>query len=77
VLASCYRRALEEADRVGARSIAFPAISTGAYAYPPAAAAKVAVDAVRSTPTSVEGVRFVCFDAATAAIYRGLLEITG
>ncbi len=74
LLASCYRRSLEEADRVRARSISFPAISTGVYGYPPDAAAKVAVDAVRSTPTSVEVVRFVCFDAATAGIYRELLN---
>ena len=74
LLASCYRRSLEEADRVRARSISFPAISTGVYGYPPDAAAKVAVDAVRSTPTSVGVVRFVCFDAATAGIYRELLN---
>ena len=74
LLASCYRRSLEEADRVRARSISFPAISTGVYGYPPDAAAKVAVDAVRSTQTSVEVVRFVCFDAATAGIYRELLN---
>jgi O-acetyl-ADP-ribose deacetylase (regulator of RNase III) len=74
ILASCYRRALEEADRIGARSIAFPAISTGVYGYPPDAAAEVAVATVKATPTDVELVRFVCFDAATAAIYRRLLS---
>jgi O-acetyl-ADP-ribose deacetylase (regulator of RNase III) len=74
LLASCYRRSLEEGDRVRARSIAFPAISTGVYGYPPEAAATIAVETVRSTPTSVERVRFVCFDAATATIYRRLLS---
>jgi O-acetyl-ADP-ribose deacetylase (regulator of RNase III) len=74
ILASCYRRSLEEADRVGARSIAFPAISTGVYGYPPEAAAEIAVGTVRSTPTGVELVRFVCFDSETAEIYHDLLS---
>jgi O-acetyl-ADP-ribose deacetylase len=73
LLAACYRRSLEEADRIGARSIAFPAISTGVYGYPPPAAAEIAVSTVRSTPTDVELVRFVCFDPATAGLYRDLL----
>jgi O-acetyl-ADP-ribose deacetylase (regulator of RNase III) len=77
LLASCYRRSLEEADRVGARSIAFPAISTGVYGYPPAAAAGIAVETVRSSPTTVELVRFVCFDATTARIYNDLLDQAG
>ena len=74
LLASCYRRALEVADDLGARSVAFPAISTGIYGYPREEACRIAVDAVRSTPTAVEEVRLVAFDAGTAAAYRHLLE---
>ncbi len=69
LLASCYRRCLEVADEIGAASVAFPAISTGAYGYPVAAATQIAVDSVRYTITSVEVVRFVCFDAAVHELY--------
>jgi len=69
LLASSYRRCLEVADELGARSVAFPAISTGAYGYPAGEATKVAVSTVRSTITSVETVRFVCFDAAVHERY--------
>jgi O-acetyl-ADP-ribose deacetylase len=68
---------LEEAERVGARSVAFPAISTGVYGYPAQEAAEVAVATVRSTPSAVEHVRFVCFDEHTASIYRDLLSPLG
>ena len=74
LLASCYGRSLEEADRVGARSVAFPAISTGIYGYPTAPAAQVAVETVRSAVTDVELVRFVCFDAPTETAYRELTD---
>jgi O-acetyl-ADP-ribose deacetylase len=62
ILASCYRRSLQVADQVGARSVAFPAIATGAYGFPPHIAATVAVDAIRSASTAVELVRLVAFD---------------
>jgi O-acetyl-ADP-ribose deacetylase len=64
-LASCYRRSLAVADEVGAGSVAFPAISTGVYGYPPEQAARIAVDTLRSTPTTVERVALVAFDEAT------------
>lgn len=73
-LASCYRQSLRLADGVGALSVAFPAISTGLYGYPPDKAAEVAVATVRTTPTAVELVRFVCFDDRALALYEGLLR---
>ena len=72
-LASCYRRALEVADELGARSVAFPAISTGIYGYPADEAAKIAVETVMSTPTQVELVRLVAVDEATSRLYQDLL----
>jgi len=73
VLASCYRACLAEADRVAARSMSFPAISTGAYGYPRDAAAGVAVRTLRATPTAVELVRLVAFDEGTWEAYRAAL----
>jgi O-acetyl-ADP-ribose deacetylase (regulator of RNase III) len=73
LLASCYRRSLEVADELGAGSVAFPAISTGVYGYPPEEAATVAVDTIRSTATDVVLVRLVAFDERTRALYERLL----
>jgi O-acetyl-ADP-ribose deacetylase (regulator of RNase III) len=73
LLASCYRRSLEVADGLGARSVAFPAISTGVYGYPPELAATIAVDTIRATPTSVELVRLVAFDDRTLRLYEARL----
>jgi O-acetyl-ADP-ribose deacetylase (regulator of RNase III) len=70
LLASCYRRSLAVADELGARTLAFPAISTGIYGYPLEEATEVAVSTVSTTPTEVELVRFVCFDATTLAVYE-------
>ncbi len=73
ILASCYRRSLEVADELGARSVAFPAIATGIYGYPPDQAAEVAVRTVLATPTAVELVRLVAFDRPTCERYVALL----
>jgi O-acetyl-ADP-ribose deacetylase len=73
-LASCYRRSLEIADELGARSVAFPAISTGVYGFPPEQAARIAVDTVRTTETDVELVSLVAFDEHTHELYRELLD---
>ena len=70
LLQSCYRRCLEVADEIGAESVAFPAISTGAYCYPVPEATKIAVETVRSTLTGVHSVRFVCFDPAVHERYE-------
>ena len=75
LLASCYRRSLEVADELGARSVAFPAISTGVYGYPGVQAAEVAVSTLRSHPTRVERAVLVAFDAGAFEIYRHLLDI--
>ncbi|MFJ8805887.1 O-acetyl-ADP-ribose deacetylase [Streptomyces sp. NPDC102490] len=62
LLASCYRASLRVADELGARTVAFPAISTGVYHWPLDDAARIAVETVRATQTSVTEVRFVLFD---------------
>ncbi|MFJ3021715.1 O-acetyl-ADP-ribose deacetylase [Streptomyces tendae] len=62
LLASCYRESLCTADELGARTVAFPAISTGVYRWPLDDAARIAVETVRAARTSVTEVRFVLFD---------------
>jgi O-acetyl-ADP-ribose deacetylase (regulator of RNase III) len=77
LLASCYRRSLELAGTEGLRTIAFPSISAGAYGYPLAAAAQIAVVATRDAAPKIgtlEEVIFCCFSAEAQRIYEQLLR---
>jgi O-acetyl-ADP-ribose deacetylase len=69
-LASAYRRSIAVADELGARSVAFPAISTGIYGYPLDAATTIAVRTCREADTNVDLIRFVCFDDRTLRTYQ-------
>ena len=75
LLASCYRESLARADEVEAETVAFPAISTGVFGYPIEAAAGIAIDTVRSTPTNVTEIRFVAFNQETVDAYQGILDL--
>src|SRR5262252_1168304 len=70
LLASAYRRSLAVADEIGARSVAFPAISTGIYGYPLEPATDIAVRTCQESDTNVELIRFVTFDDRTLAAYK-------
>jgi len=74
-LASCYRNALRLAVENGLRSIAFPAISTGAYGYPIEQATQIAVREARAFEQTRPDFRivFCCFSKADAAVYRSAL----
>lgn len=78
LLASCYRCSLELANDNGAKSIAFPAISTGRYHFPADRAASIAVATTSAAVASggtVSEIIFCCFDDASAAIYRQHLQV--
>lgn len=72
-LASCYRRCLEVADGLGVDTMAFPAISTGAFGFPHRQACEVAIRTLRTTHTDVEEILLVAFDAEIEALYQQLL----
>ena len=75
LLASCYAQSLALADSLGATSIAFPAISTGIYRFPPDLAADIALRTVRAhQPQTLQSVVFCCFGAADLARYQTLLQ---
>jgi O-acetyl-ADP-ribose deacetylase len=75
VLRSCYRESLRVADGLGARTVAFPAVSAGIYGWPVDDAARQAVAGVRSVdPEHVGEVRFVLFDDVALAAFEAALE---
>lgn len=74
LLASCYRRSLEMARDAGARTIAFPAISTGVYRFPPDRAAAIAVEAVGTHGVGFDRIVLCCFSAESAALHRSALK---
>ena len=77
LLAACYRSSLALANTHALASIAFPAISCGAYGFPPECAAPIAVEVVRdvlATRPGPERVVFCCFDAQMTDLYRAILE---
>ncbi len=65
LLLSCYERALEVADSLGASTVAFPLVSAGIYGWPKADAIAAPLEVFRSAVTSVQEARLVAFDAAT------------
>ncbi|AGS72714.1 O-acetyl-ADP-ribose deacetylase [Streptomyces collinus] len=73
LLASCYRESLRVADELGARTVAFPAVSTGVYRWPMHDAARIAVETVRAAETGVEEVTFVLFDRQAYDTFAGQL----
>ena len=76
LLASCYRASLELAREVGARTLAFPAISTGVYGFPKERAARIAVGTTRdwlAGKGAALAVTFCCFSARDAEVYWEVL----
>jgi len=74
LLSSCYARALEVADELGAGTVAFPLVSAGAYGWPKEDAIAAALEVFRSADTRVEEARLVAFDHATYEQIQGQLS---
>ncbi len=77
LLADCHRNSLRIADELGARSVAFPAVSTGVYGWPLDDAAVIALRAASGTPTNVDRISFVLFDERALAAFRQAAESLG
>jgi O-acetyl-ADP-ribose deacetylase (regulator of RNase III) len=77
LLQSCYRRCLELAMDSGVRTVAFPAISTGAYGFPKKEAARIALTTMRDYEASFREIIACCFNEEDAGIYRHALDETG
>lgn len=74
LLALCYRSSLAVADELGARTVAFPLISAGAYGWPREEAIRTALAALTTTATSVQTATLALFDADTLRLAELLLD---
>jgi O-acetyl-ADP-ribose deacetylase len=74
VLMSCYEQSLQVADELGARTVAFPAVSAGVYGWPAESAAQIALTTVSRTPSKVEEARFVLFTEDMLGTFRTVLD---
>jgi O-acetyl-ADP-ribose deacetylase len=77
LLASCYRQSLRVADELGAKTVAFPAVSAGIYGWPHADAARIALVTVSGTPSEVDEARFVLFTEDMYATFNNVLSTLG
>lgn len=73
LLASCYARALEVADELGARTVAFPLVSAGVYGWPKDDAIACALEVFEAARVQVEEARLVAFDSSTYERIRAQL----
>ncbi|MES1248393.1 MAG: O-acetyl-ADP-ribose deacetylase [Actinomycetota bacterium] len=74
LLASCHRRSLEVARELGARTVAFPAVSCGIYGFPPELAAPIAVASAREQEAAFDLIRFVLFNDETFEAFAVALQ---
>ncbi|HET6921219.1 MAG TPA: O-acetyl-ADP-ribose deacetylase [Jiangellaceae bacterium] len=74
LLESCYREALRVADELGARTVAFPAVSAGIYGWPVEDAARIAIRTVATAETEVQEAVFVLFGQDTYAVFAASLQ---
>jgi O-acetyl-ADP-ribose deacetylase len=74
LLASCYTESLRVADELGARMVAFPAVSAGIYGWPADDAARIALAAVQAADSGVQEARFVLFTDKMRAVFAATLD---
>ena len=74
LLRSAYRSSFMLAREQGLRTLAFPAISTGAYGYPKKEAARIAIEAAREFEHAFDEIRYVCFSSEDQWIFQGILQ---
>ena len=77
LLADCHRNSLRVADELGARSVAFPAVSTGVYGWPMDDAARIALGTVTQATTEVTQISFVLFDDAALRVFQEAADALG